>query len=209
MISFLVTHHTEHWACVINVPLQVKEMYMTKLFNMQRLQHFKPIRSEEMVGLVRSVWDDVANAQNVRTKLQVWAGNLMVRMTMGKNFNDISMTTKVHGLVLLEAICESLVLSGSPNLNEFLPFLKFLDIQHLERRTNELFEKIDTIFQRVIDDHRTNLGHHKSENDLIDALLSFQGDKEISLKDDNVKAILWVSNYMDFFSFFFFLISIS
>ena len=178
---------------------------MTKVLNMQRLQYFKPIRIDEMVGLIRCVWLDVANAQNMRTKLQVWACNLIARMTMGKNLNDISMTTKVHGLVLLEAICESLVLAGSPNLNEFLPFLKFLDIQHLERRTKELFEKIDTIFQRVIDNHRTNLGHHKSENDLIDALLSFQGDKEISLKDDNVKAILCVSNYMDFFSFLCFL----
>ena len=177
---------------------------MTKLFNMQRLQYFKPIRSEEMAGLVRSVWHEVANPQNMRRKLQVWAGNLMVRMTMGKNLNDISMSTKVHGSVLLEAICESLVIVGSPNLNEFLPFLRFLDIQHLERRTNESFEKIDTIFQRVIDDRRdssTNISHHSSQNDFLDTLLSYEGDKEISSEDDIIKAILWVTMYMDFLYF--------
>ena len=172
---------------------------MTKLFNMQRLQYFKANRSEEMVGLIRSVWLDVANAQNMRTKLQVWACNLITRMTIGKNLNDISMITKVHGSVLLEAICESLVLVGSPNLNEFLPFLKFLDIQHLERRTNESFEKIDTIFQRIIDDRRdscTNISRHSSQNDFLDNLLSFEGDKEISSEDDIIKAILWVTNYV-------------
>ena len=174
---------------------------MTKLLNMQRLQYFKPIRIDEMVGLIRSVWLDVANAQNMRTKLQVWACNLIARMTMGKNLNDISMITKVHGSVLLKAICESLVLIGSPNLNEFLPPLKFFDLQHLERRTNESFEKIDTIFQRIIDDRRdscTNISRHTSENDLLNTLLSYEGDKEISWNDDNVKAILWVTNYIKF-----------
>ena len=178
---------------------------MTKLFNMQRLQYFKANRSEEMVGLIRSVWLDVANAQNMRTKLQVWACNLITRMTIGKNLNDISMITKVHGSVLLEAICESLVIVGSPNLNEFLPFLKFLDIQHLERRTNESFEKIDTIFQRIIDDRRdscTNISRHSSQNDFLDNLLSFEGDKEISSEDDIIKAILWVTNYVYGFPLF-------
>ena len=87
---------------------------MIKLFNMQKLRYFKPIRSEEMVGLIRSVWLDVGNAQNMHTKLQVCGCNLIMRMTIGKNLNDISKITNVHGSVLLEAIDESLVLVGTP-----------------------------------------------------------------------------------------------
>ena len=185
---------------MFNFSLQVKGLYMTKLFNMQRLQCFKPIRMDEMVGLIRSVCEDVAIAQNMRTKLQVWACNLISRMTMGKNLNNISMITKVHGPMLLEAICKSLILIGRPNFNELMPFLKCLDIQDLERRTNESFEKIDTIFQRVIDDRR-NIGPHGYENDILDILMAFQGDKNamsngISSDDDIIKAILWVTNYV-------------
>ena len=117
------------------------------------------------------------------------------------------MITEMGGSVLLDALCESSVLIGSPNLSDFLPILNFLDIQHLKQRTDTSFENLDTIFQRIIDDRRdsraTMDGYGYEEKDLLDTLLSFvvaeddKGDmkREISLTDDNIKAIFWVCIY--------------
>ena len=124
-------------------------------------------------------------------------------MALGKSLNDISTITQMGGSLLLDALCESSVLIGSPNLNDFLPILKFVDIQNLKQRTDTSFEKLDTIFQRIIDDRR-NFGaridsYDYEEKDLLDTLLCFadddKGDKKtaISLTDDNIKAILWVA----------------
>ena len=174
---------------------------MTKLFSMQRLQYFKPLRCSEMERNICSVWQDVSNAQNIQRKLQVWACNVISRMALGKSLNDISKSTKMEGSLLLDALCESSVLIGSPNLNDFLPILNFVDIQHVKQRTDTSFEKLDTIFQRIIDDRRNSRaaidGYDYKEKDLLDTLLSTTKDKGdmkkgISLTDDNIKAILWV-----------------
>ena len=179
----------------------MRELYVTKLFNMQRLQYFKPIRSSEMERNICSVWQDVSNAQNIQRKLQVWACNIICRMALGKSLNDISTITKMGGSLLLDALCESSVLIGSPNLNDFLPILKFVDIQNLKQRTNTSFEKLDTIFQRIIDDRRNSRvaydGYDYVEKDLLDTLLCFGDDngdikKGITLTYDNIKAIFWV-----------------
>ena len=180
---------------------QVKELYMTKLFNTQRLQHFKPIRGEEMRGLVHSVWQDIPKAQDMRTKLQVRACNNISRMALGKNFDDLSVITNMNGLELLDALRQSLDLIAISNIGDFLPALKFLDVQRLERRINDTFEKLDTIYQRIIDNrrdsHANTAGGSYGENDLLDTLLSLHEDKGhiskgISLTDNNIKAILWV-----------------
>ena len=185
----------------------MRELYVTKLFSMQRLRYFKPVRCSEMERNIFSVWQDVSEAQNIQRKLQVWACNIISRMTLGKSLNDISMITKLDGSVLLDALCESSVLIGSPNLGDFLPIVKFVDIQHLKWRTDTSFENLDTIFQRIIDDRRNSRaaihGCHYEEKDLLDTLLSFvvaeddKGDmkREISLTDDNIKAIFWVCIY--------------
>ena len=111
------------------------------------------------------------------------------------------MITKLDGSVLLDALCESSVLIGSPNLGDFLPIVKFVDIQHLKWRTDTSFEKLDTIFQRIIDDRRdsraTMDGYGYEEKDLLHTLLSLADDKgnikkATSLTDDNIKAIFWV-----------------
>ena len=175
---------------------------MTKLFNTQRLQHFKPIRGEEIRGLVHSVWQDIPKSeQDMRLKLQVRACNIISRMALGKNFDDLSVITNVSGLELVGAIRESLDLISISNIGDFLPALKFLDIQRVQRRTNDTFETLDTIFQRIVDNRRdshANIGGGSyGENDLLDTLLSLHEDKghiskANSLTDDNIKAILWV-----------------
>ena len=143
----------------------------------------------------------VAGCVQAQRKLQVWACNIISRMTLGKSLNDISMITKLDGSVLLDALCESSVLIGSPNLGDFLPIVKFVDIQHLKWRTDTSFENLDTIFQRIIDDRRNSRaaihGCHYEEKDLLHTLLSLADDKgnikkATSLTDDNIKAIFWV-----------------
>ena len=143
----------------------------------------------------------VAGCVQAQRKLQVWACNIISRMALGKSLNDISMITEMGGSVLLDALCESSVLIGSPNLSDFLPILNFLDIQHLKQRTDTSFENLDTIFQRIIDDRRdsraTMDGYGYEEKDLLHTLLSLADDKgnikkATSLTDDNIKAIFWV-----------------
>ena len=160
-----------------------------------------------MRGLVRSVWQDIPKAQDMRTKLQVRACNSISRMALGKTFNDLSVIINMNGLELVDALRESLDLIGIPNIGNLLPALRFLDIQGLERRANDTFEKLDTIFQRIVnnrrDSHANTAAGSYGENDLLDTLLLLHEDKghisnTISLTDDNIKAILWVCGCISF-----------
>ena len=160
-----------------------------------------------MRGLVHSVWQDIPKAQDMCTKLQVRMCNSISRMALGKTFHDVSVIINMNGLELVDALRESTNLVGIPNIGDFLPALRFLDIQGLERRANDTFEKLDTIFQRIVDNRRDSHANTAAgsygENDLLDTLLSLHEDKghisnTISLTDDNIKAILWVCGCISF-----------
>jgi cytochrome P450 len=176
--------------------MKVKELYMTKLLNSERLQHSKPIREGEMAVLVRAVWDGQGAAQEVRAKLQVRAFDIISRMMLGKSFHELSGITMVTGRELFGAFCESLSTLATPVMADFLPLLKPLDLQRrLRLRTHAAFELLDAVFQRIVD-HRRRI-HDGARDDLLATLLELHVDKaphppQHAFTDDNVKAIFWV-----------------
>jgi cytochrome P450 len=185
---------------------------MTKLFNTQRMQHFKPIRTEEMTRLVVAVWNDSSShdiilhggAQDVRMKLHVAASNVISRMTFGKSFEELSTTMRISGPAFCQTVYDSLKLMGAFDVNDFLPAFKFLDLQGFEQRAARVFQHLDVAIQRIVDDRRSNLrpSNHSNEKDFLDILLSSSTDEDVvkssdsepalSLTDDNIKAIVRV-----------------
>jgi hypothetical protein len=180
----------------------VKELYMTKIFNTGRLQHFNPIRGNEVVGLVGSVWSNRASdAQDIHAKLQLRTCNIISRMALGKSFDELSAITKTSGSALFDAICESLRLIGTSDIGDLVPALRFLDIQRLQKQSKDTFRKLDSMFQSIIDDRmRSHSRAHHEDNDLLDTLLQLLrveefSSKQLGFREDSIKAILWVRTY--------------
>jgi cytochrome P450 len=182
---------------------KVKELYMTKLLNSQRMQQFKPMRAREAEGLVRSVWEGRGGAQDVRAKLQERACDLMSRMVVGRSFGELESITRTSGPVILGTFYEALDAVGTPDVAEFLPGpLHRLHLQPLRvRRTRSTFRRLDSIFQRIIDHRRERdspASDHRGHHDLLDTLLAQHVDATHLLPgqprftDDNIKAIFWV-----------------
>jgi cytochrome P450 len=179
----------------------VKELYMTKLLNTQRMQQFKPIRARETAGLVRSVWDGHrAGAQDVRTMLQSRACDLVSRMVLGRSFDELAAITRTSGPEILGTFYEALGVLGEPDITEFL--LSPLHRLNLEprrrRRAHATFRRLDAIFQSIIDHRRDSRdAANPADSDLLDTLLTLRADDDASARhllftDDDIKAIFWV-----------------
>jgi cytochrome P450 len=111
----------------------------------------------------------------------------------------------VSGQELFDTFYESLVVLTTPEIGDFLPVLKPLGLQQsLRRRSYAAFERLDTIFQHIIDHRRNGSGdadiHH---DDLLGTLLALHVDKAPAagasrlphtFTDDNIKAIFWVQS---------------
>jgi cytochrome P450 len=126
-------------------------------------------------------------------------------MMLGKSFDELSGITLVSGRELFDTFYESLVALATPDIGDFLPLLKPLGLQQsLRRRSYAAFERLDTIFQRIIDHRRNGSGDADLDHDdLLGTLLALHADKAPAaaasqlphtFTDDNIKAIFWVQS---------------
>eukprot|EP01018_Ginkgo_biloba_P001246 Gb_17759 [translate_table: standard] len=91
----------------------------------------------------------------------------------------------------IELINETFFLSGVFNVGDYLPFLRFLDLQGHERAMKNLHKRRDAFMQALVDEHRQRRSMHGGkiveDVDFIDVLLSATKNDEIfiSINKDN------------------------
>ena len=172
---------------------------MTKLLSVTRLKDSEDVRVNELTHLVSSIWADRETPQEIRTKLFSMSFNNIFKMMFGKSFPDISPIlgqTQVHSLK--ELMEESLSLGGMFNIGDYIPHVQWLNLQGYVTRVKDTFKKVDSLLQHFIDNRReqVNAIMFDGENTtILDTLLFFgqnQGAKQAMLKDDQIKAIIWV-----------------
>lgn len=115
----------------------------------------------------------------------------------GDNVADQTAAVRFRGLMK-----EFLELIKLSNIGDFLPFLRWLDFQGMERRMVELMEKMDKFLQEIVDEHRRNLcvdkevdGSEKSKSlTMVDNLLILQKAEPEFYPDQIIKGLIMVIN---------------
>ena len=172
---------------------------MTKLFNVTRLKDSEAVRVNELTHLVSSIWADREAPQEIRTKLFSMSFNNIFKMMFGKSCPNVSpILGQSQVRSLKELIEESLSLGGMFNIGDYLPHLQWLNLQGYVTRVKDTSKEADSLLQQFIDDRRqqVNAIMYDGENTtILDTLLFFeqyQGSKQAMLKDDQIKAMIWV-----------------
>lgn len=91
---------------------------------------------------------------------------------------------------------ENFVLHGLFVPGDFIPSLKWLDLQGCEARMKELGKRLDAVVSKMVLEHRERRKRGpvlEHENDMVHAMLEVQeGTVGYKISDDNVKAVILV-----------------
>nr|VDD47785.1 unnamed protein product [Brassica oleracea] len=117
--------------------------------------------------------------------------NVIMRMMTGKRFceEDEGGKEKIS-LEFQELVAEILELSSADNPVDFLPALQWYDYKDYIKRAKKVGEKMDSLLQGFLDEHRASKGRLEFTNTMIAHLLDSQEKEPHYYNDDTIKGLI-------------------
>ncbi|GER34825.1 cytochrome P450 [Striga asiatica] len=173
----------------------LRRVATTQILSAHRIRSFGDTRADEIRRLVGRL-SAAAPAADVRTAVFEMVLNVMMRMIAGKRYcDDGSGDLSGEAKEFKEILREIFEVSGATNVGDFLPVLKWLGVNGLEKRLKKLQVRRDCFLQNLIDERRRKTKIVKGrEKDLtlIDVLLAHQETDPEVYTDEYVKGTIQV-----------------
>ncbi|KAH9308120.1 hypothetical protein KI387_036031, partial [Taxus chinensis] len=116
----------------------MKKLYTIELLTPKRNETFKSMREEEVAGIIRSIWkqsEQGARCVDLTKLLFSLTLNIFSRMSAGRIFSDHEFR---GGRKFKEIMGEGMDLAGTFVIADFIPLLKYIDLQGLRRQMKSL-----------------------------------------------------------------------
>ncbi|KAH9300627.1 hypothetical protein KI387_012210, partial [Taxus chinensis] len=171
----------------------LRKMSTTQILSATRIESFKHVRVEEISALIRSLFESCQRAEvtpvNMKTRLSDLTFNIILRMVANKRLSGpVDSEEYQEAYRFKQMIKQSVFLVGAFDVGDYLPFLKWFDLQGLIAAMKKLQKRRDVFVQNLVNDHREKRG--VQPKDFIDVLISATDNHEIQSdgNDDVVKA---------------------
>jgi cytochrome P450 len=173
---------------------QLRKICAMELLSQKRVSSFQPIREEVFTNLIKKIGSKQGSSINITQLVISSTFAILSRCAFGDKCKD---EEEFASLGRGESI------AGGFDIAELFPSAKWLQlISGLRPKLERLHRRIDKILENIIIEHKeaklkAKEGQVEAEEDLVDVLLKFQGhndnDKDISLTNNNIKAVILVS----------------
>ncbi|ESQ32864.1 hypothetical protein EUTSA_v10004062mg [Eutrema salsugineum] len=170
-----------------------RKFAVRELFCLKKVQSFRHIREEECNFLVKKLSEDPSPVDLSKSLFWLTA-SILFRVALGQSFHESKFLDKED---IEELVFEAETALASFTCSDFFPvaglgwLVDWFSGQH--KRLNDVFFKLDALFQHVIDDHLSP-GRSKDHEDIIDSMLDVihkQGnDDSLHLSIDHIKGFL-------------------
>uniref|UniRef100_A0A1J3JRJ5 Cytochrome P450 71B19 n=1 Tax=Noccaea caerulescens TaxID=107243 RepID=A0A1J3JRJ5_NOCCA len=173
-----------------------RKFAVRELFCLKKVMSFRHIREEECDFLVKELSKSAVDQSPVDlSKTLFWlTASILFRVALGQNFHENTFIDKDE---IEELVFEAETALASFTCSDFFPvaglgwLVDWLSGQH--KRLNDVFLKLDALFQHVIDDHLSPR-RSKDHEDIIDSMLNVihkQGENDsLKLTVDHIKGFL-------------------
>ncbi|OMO81580.1 Cytochrome P450 [Corchorus olitorius] len=176
---------------------EMRKLCVVELFSLRRVQSYRFIREEEVASMIDSISQSSHSGTtpvNLTEKVFSLMANNIFRMAFGKKTFEESGYKSNDGLGVVR---EAVLVLGSLAASEFFPYVGWIvdRLSGLHQRFENVFHKLDALFEQVLDDHlnpgRTIIDGHE---DIVDVLLRIQRDGVkfggAPLSNDSIKAVI-------------------
>ncbi|VVA89958.1 unnamed protein product [Arabis nemorensis] len=173
-----------------------RKFLVRELFALKKVQSFRYIREEECNFMVKKLSESAADQSPVDLSKTLFSlpASIVFRVAFGQSFHESKFIDKDK---VDELVFETETAQASFLCSDFFPFAGLgwlvdrLSGQH--KRLNDVFLKLDALFQSVIDDH-LNTGRSKEQRDIVDIMLDVmhkQGKNDsLKLSINHIKGFL-------------------
>ncbi|CAK9155391.1 unnamed protein product [Ilex paraguariensis] len=187
------------WASYGHQWRNLRRIATLEILSTSRIQMFSGIRSQEVHSLIgrlfRGSSDDEYHMVAMKSAFLEMILNIMMQMIAGKRYYSENSTELEETRKFKEILTETFLLSGT-NIGDFLPILKWVVFNGIEKRLKVLQEKRDKFMQDLIEEHRrmrSNSSPEQRNKTMIDVLLSLQETEPEYCKDEIIRGIMIVS----------------
>jgi len=174
---------------------QIKSIVMFHLLSNKRVQSYRRVREEEISNMIDKIRQQCDSVIDLRDVLSCMTNNIISRVTIGRTYNEGE-----SGIAVKALLQELLVLTGTFNIGDYIPWLKWLNkINGLDSRVKKVAKDLDAFLESVIEEGmiRNKKGECNVGEaiDFMGVLLEIQNGKETgyTLQRDSLKAILLVN----------------
>ncbi|XP_058210600.1 cytochrome P450 98A2-like [Rhododendron vialii] len=175
--------------------VKVRKLCTLELFSAKRIEALRPIREDEVTGMVESLFNDCTKPENsgkgfvVRKYLEAVVFNNITRLAFGKRFVNSEGLIDDQGLEFKALVATSLKLGASLSLAEHIPWLRWMfPLEEEAFAKHGAWQK--RLTETIMEEHTA--ARHKSgdaKQHFVDALLTLKEKYELS--EVTVIAVLW------------------
>ncbi|KAJ3695176.1 hypothetical protein LUZ60_000553 [Juncus effusus] len=150
------------------------------------------LREREFGSTVHHIHAKTSNPVDIGATMSFTILNVITSTMWGRTFDSIEERESVCEKVKV-IVDEIINLFERPNFSDFFPVLARFDLQGVERKIEVLVERLDRIFEDIIEKRHAQV--EEKENDFLGFMLKLEkegGDNKTSFTRTHVKAILMV-----------------
>ncbi|XP_023746103.1 7-ethoxycoumarin O-deethylase [Lactuca sativa] len=187
------------WSDNNNYLRNMRKVLMYEVMSHKNLEASLSFRRGGVRKTVKNVYETMGTEVDIGETAFSTLLRVITSIIWGKSFDeDEASNTLMVGF--REVITNAMMVLGTNNVSDYFPVLARFDLQGVERKMKKEAQKLDGIFQKIIDDRVISLktkesAEQQGRKDLLQVFLELkQENNESSFTDTQIKAL-----FMDFF----------
>nr|GMD80947.1 geraniol 8-hydroxylase-like [Ipomoea batatas] len=166
----------------------LRKVCVREMLSNSTLDSVYDLRRREIRQTIKFFYDHAGRSVNIGEQMFLTILNVITGMMWGGTVKGKERESL--GLEFREIVAEMIELLGLPNVSDFYPGLAKFDLQGLQGKMKRVANKLDKIFQSVID-QRSKVDEKKSK-DFLQVLLQLkdEGDEKTPFNITHLKALL-------------------
>ncbi|KAJ1414506.1 Cytochrome P450 [Sesbania bispinosa] len=182
----IVSSYGDHWR-------NLRRISSLEILSTHRINSFSGLRKDETLRLVRKLAGGSHKEEFAKVELKSMFAeltfNTIMRMVCGKRYygEETDGTSAEEAKKFRDAMDEIAKFGVGSNLDDFVPLFRWFDFSGTRKKLQRLAEKLDSLFQGLIDEHRNM---KEKPNTMIDHLLSLQESQPEYYTDQIIKGLI-------------------
>jgi hypothetical protein len=190
------------WASYGNHWRNLRRIAALEILSTNRLKMFYHIRADEVRLLVHKLFKGCRGGEfmsiDAKSTFFDLTLNVITRMIAGKRYYGEDLAELGEARQFKEIVRETFELSGATNIGDFVPALKWIGLNNIEKRLAILHRKRDEFVQDLILEHRKVksefASHQGSSKTMINVLLTLQETEPEYYTDELIRGLMTVSS---------------
>jgi cytochrome P450 len=190
------------WASYGSHWRNLRRIASLELLSSHRLQMFYGVRADEVRSLISHLFRGSRGSEfhivDMKSTFFELTLNVIMRMIAGKRYYGEDVAQSNEAKRFEQIVRETFQLSGATNIGDFVPILKYVSANGLEKKLVILQKKRDKFMQDLIEEHRNvhsgSVSEQRSKT-MVDVLLSLQGTEPEYYTDEIIRGMMQVSFY--------------